>query len=431
MNHHNNKIKIDYHSSLQKRQKSNKFILIIFLIFLFLVFIGLSFIEKNESTKKKEKEADLSVLKPELKSKTYKETIKKGVTLSDILKNHGFSAAQIYQIKEEAKPIYNLAHIKAGNDIRINISQEGELNSIEYDIDKTDYLHIQKTDGKFKCEIKKIPYTTKIKSISSTIKDNLITSVAKKNEQDYLALSLADIFAWDIDFYSDLRYGDSFIIIFEKKYLNGVFTGYGRILASEFTNQGKTFQAFYYKYPDTGEWDYFDPKGQSLRKEFLKSPIKFARITSRFSLSRFHPLRKVYRPHYGVDYGAPIGTPVQSTADGIVTNVGWNGAAGRMIKIKHSNHYETMYLHLRSYSKGIRKGKKVKGGQVIGTVGSSGESTGPHLDYRIKYRGKYINPIAWRFKPVTPIRKGFLEDFHKKSSKYAFYFFLFHIMNKR
>jgi murein DD-endopeptidase MepM/ murein hydrolase activator NlpD len=275
---------------------------------------------------------------------------------------------------------------------------------LEYDIDEENYLHIQKEEGAYRAEIKKIPYDIKVKTIWGIIEDNPISAVKKR----------------DIDFYADLRQGDSFKIIFEKKYLNGEFVGYEDILAAEFVNQGKTFLAFRYTYPDTKESDYFDLEGGSLRKQFLKSPIRYSRITSRFSRRRLHPIRKVFRPHYGVDYAAIIGTPVQVTADGTVTFAGRRGPSGRMITVRHINRYETMYLHLRGYAAGIRKGKKVKGGQEIGYVGSSGESTGPHLDYRIKKDGKYINPLLFNPEPVRPLRKEYQEDYKKKADSYVF-----------
>ncbi|MFC2161834.1 M23 family metallopeptidase, partial [Acidobacteriota bacterium] len=181
-------------------------------------------------------------------------------------------------------------------------------------------------------------------------------------------------------------------------------------------------QAFRYTYPDTKKSDYFDFDGNSSQKEFLKSPVSFTRISSRFSYSRLHPIRKIYRPHMGVDYAASLGTPVQSTADGTVTFAGWNGASGRMVRIKHKKGYETMYLHLRSFANGIRNGKQITQGSTIGYVGSSGESTGPHLDYRIKLRGKYINPLSAIFDPVEPLRAEFKEDFQKEAERSVLFF---------
>jgi murein DD-endopeptidase MepM/ murein hydrolase activator NlpD len=407
---------------LNRKKESNRLFLIFFIFFLFLLFLFLSFIRKKETPQEEKKEkTEISIADPPLPLPVREDKIiaKTGVTLTDILSPYNFSPLEIHKLREEVKPIYDLAKIKAGHELRVFSDPDENVVSLEYDMDGDSYIHVQKTEGGYQAETRKIPYEILVRMIWGAIGDNLISAVARQDETDILALSLAEIFAWDIDFYTDLREGDTFKIIFEKRYLGGKLVGYGNILAAEFTNQGKTFQAFRYTYPDDGDMDYFDPEGNSLRKEFLKSPIKFARITSRFSLNRLHPIRKVYRPHYGVDYAARVGTPVQATADGTVTYVGWNGTSGRMIRIRHKNAYETMYLHLRSYAKGVRKGAKVEGGQVIGYVGSSGESTGPHLDYRIKYRGSYINPLGWRFKPVKPLREEFSEDFKKEAKAYC------------
>ena len=343
------------------------------------------------------------------------ETIKRGKTLSDILETYNFSPAEIHKLREEVMPVYDLAKIKAGQQLKLFSFEDRTVVTLEYGIDSESYLWIEKNDNLYYAEIKKYPFKIKTALIWGVIEDMLIAAINQAGETDQLAINIADIFAWDIDFYADIRSGDHFKVLVEKKYLDGKFTGYGKILTAEFTNQGKTFKAFFYTYPDTKKWDYFTYNGNSLRKEFLKSPINGARITSRFSHSRLHPIRKVYRPHYGVDYGAPIGTPAQATADGTVIFAGRSGGSGRMVRIRHKNAYETMYLHLSSYGKGIRKGAKVSSGQAVGYVGSSGLSTGPHLDYRIKYHGKYVNPLAHKFKPVAPLREDFLLDFQQKA----------------
>jgi murein DD-endopeptidase MepM/ murein hydrolase activator NlpD len=410
-----------YTMAVKKKKKPRRLDLLFVLSFIFLLFIILILLHKGEPPLK-EKEVTVSEKAAVPYLKEFRYTIQKGMSLSDILTKHNFSPTEIYQLREETKTVYDLAKIKVGQEFRVFQNWDGKAQRLEYDIDEKNFLQLRREEGKFKGEIKIIPYEIRVQMIFGIIEDNLITAVNEQGEGDYLALSLAELFAWDIDFYTDLRREDTFKIVFEKKYLENNFIGYRNIQAAEFTNQGKSFQAFRYSYPDTKESDYFDLQGNSLRKEFLKSPIKFARITSRFSFNRLHPVRKVYRPHYGVDYAARVGTPVQSTADGTVIFAGRRGASGRMVRIRHRNDYETIYLHLRNYAKGIRKGAKVKGGQIIGYVGSSGESTGPHLDYRIKYRGKYINPLAWRFKPVKPLRKEFLQDFKGEAEKYILCF---------
>ena len=414
------KVKI---KTYKKKRKSQRIHLLLFIFLSFSLFLILSFLHKEEPLLEEKKDAPrLKIAVSPQPLNENKETIQKGMTLSDILFPYNFSPAEIHDLRKDIKPVYDLAKIKAGQELRIYSSQQGEVVSLEYDIDEENYLHIQKKEGTYTADIKKIPYEIKFKMIWGIIEDNLISAVKKENEGVILAINLADLFAWDIDFYADLRRGDSFKIIFEKKYLRGELVGYRNIIAAEFINQGKQYLAFRYTYPDTKESDYFDPDGGSLRKEFLKSPIRYTRITSRFNLRRLHPIRKVFRPHYGVDYAARIGTPVQVTADGTITFVGKKGASGRMIRIRHKNRYETMYLHLRNFEKGIKKGKKVKGGQRIAYVGSSGESTGPHLDYRIKRDGKYINPLAFNPKPVKPLRAEFLEDFKRTSGNYFLYF---------
>ncbi len=398
--------------------------ILLYVIVMLVIFLILCFLPKESSSDNDIQEEVLREPVPQLEptQKIYKETIPKGKTLSDILEKYNFSPQEIHQLREDVKAVYDLRKILAQNELRICVDQTDCFLSMEYEIDKDQYLKIDKQNGIYSAEIKKILYETRINQIYGCIQDNLISAIHSAGEGDLLALLLAEIFAWDVDFHTDLRVTDSFKIIYEKKYLDGTFVKYGDILAAEFTNQGKTFQAFRFTYPDTGKWDYFDRNGNSLRKEFMKSPLKFYRITSRYSLSRLHPIHKVYRPHLGVDYAAPTGTGVQATAPGTVLFAGWKGAAGRMLQVKHNNSYETYYMHLSGFGKGIKKGVKVEGGQVIGYVGATGDSTGPDLDYRIKYKGKFINPLAWRFQPVEPLRAEFKPLFDAATRDYLILF---------
>jgi murein DD-endopeptidase MepM/ murein hydrolase activator NlpD len=410
------KVKI---KTYRKKTEPRRIHLLLFTLFSLSLFLVLSFMPKTEI----QSEVAARVLPAKINNpppplEKIKKTIRWGMTLTDILAPYDFTPTEIYDLSRSVRPVYDLSKIKAGQEIRIYTSQQGEVVSLEYDIDEKDYLCIQKKQGAYTAEIKKVPYDNRVSMIWGTIQDYLISAVDKENEGVQLALDLADLFAWDIDFYADVRKGDSFKILFEKRFFDGKFVGYGNILAAEFINQGKTFKAFRFTYPDTKESDHYDLEGNSLRKTFMKSPIRYNRITSRFSRNRLHPIRKVYRPHYGVDYAARVGIPVQATADGTVIFAGRKGASGRMVGIRHQNRYETQYLHLRTIAAGIEKGVKVREGQEIGTVGSSGESTGPHLDYRIKKDGKYINPLAFNPEPVSPLRGEFLEDFKKAAQNY-------------
>ncbi|MBE0711781.1 MAG: peptidoglycan DD-metalloendopeptidase family protein [Candidatus Aminicenantes bacterium] len=338
-------------------------------------------------------------------------------SLAELLKKRDFDNVEIHRIKEAVKPVYDLGKIRAGQQLRLASMPGGAWKTLEYDIDETRFLVVHNDEDGIKAEVKLVPFEVRPAFAWGVIEDSLIGALNKAGEQDSLALDLVErCFGWDIDFNTDLRKGDSFRIYVEKKYLDGRFAGYRDILAAEFTNEGNVFQAFRFTYPDTKASDYYDENGGSRRKDFLRSPIKFRtpRITSRFSSSRFHPIYKIYRPHYGVDYAAPIGTPVQATADGEVTFAGRDGAAGNAVKIRHKNSYATAYLHLSGFGKGVRKGAQVKGGDTVGYVGSSGDSTGPHLDYRIYYHGSPVNPLGHKFKPADPLRKEFLEVYKKE-----------------
>lgn len=402
----------------KKLNRSDRLLFFMTLIITLVLYFILAFLPKAESAPVEEIPAAAVKANKPPPLKESIETIQRGVTLSDILEKYDFSPAEVYKLRQEVKPVYDLARIKAGKEFRLYSSAAGNVVSLKYYIDSETYLSIIKNGNDYSAEIKEFPIEIKTAVVWGSIENMLISAIQKTGESVQLAIELADLFAWDIDFYADMRAGDAFKIYFEKKYLEGEFIGYGKILSAEFTNQGESFEAFRYVYPDTKQWDYFTYTGNSLRKEFLKSPINGARITSRFSHSRLHPVRKVYRPHYGVDYGAPVGTPAQATADGTVTFAGRSGASGRMVRIRHKNAYETAYLHLSRFGKGIRKGVKVTGGQVIGYVGASGEVSGPHLDYRIRYHGTYVNPLAHKFKPVAPLKPEFLLDFQENADNY-------------
>ncbi len=420
------RVKLKIHKN---KNEPHRVSLLVFLVLSLIVFFILSFLPKSSNAipdEIREEEpappAGSQNEQPPPLRKENRETIKRGETISDILDRYSFSPAEIHKLREDVKPVYDLAKVRAGNELKIFTSPDDEVVCIEYALNAENYVCLEKNGGSYTAEIKKLPYVIQTEMIWGVIDDNTINAISNENEGGQLAILLEEIFAWDIDFYADIRQGDSFKIIFEKKYLENEFVGYGDIIAAEFTNQGQLFRAFRYTYPDSDRSDYFDFKGNSLRKEFLKSPISGARITSRFTHSRLHPVRKVWRPHYGVDYAAPVGTPVRATAEGTVSYAGRDGANGRMVRIRHKNGYETFYLHLRQYGKDIRKGVNVASGQIVGYVGASGEVTGPHLDYRIKHRGRYINPLAYRFRPVEPLQKEFLESFQREAEQYLISF---------
>jgi murein DD-endopeptidase MepM/ murein hydrolase activator NlpD len=245
------------------------------------------------------------------------------------------------------------------------------------------------------------------------IKDSLYQSAVDENIDFELALALADIFAWDIDFFVDLRAGDHYSFLYGQRFREGKLVGNGRIVAAHFQNGSTRHRAYYYQAPGKRA-DYYDGQGNSLRKVFLKSPLRYSRISSGFSKRRLHPILKIYRSHPGVDYAAPTGTPVAAVGDGRVISRGWKNGYGRFIAIRHNSRYVTSYGHLYRYASEIKVGSNVKQGQVIGYVGASGLASGPHLDFRMKKDGRFVNPLKNRLPAARPVPPNYLSDFKKR-----------------
>jgi murein DD-endopeptidase MepM/ murein hydrolase activator NlpD len=331
-------------------------------------------------------------------------------TVTDALTEHGLSFELTNQIVDCARPMYDLANVRVGQSYGICFTREGDFRDFRYAIDDERYLTVYNDVGHDRLVpvIKNFPFEIRVERVTAAISDSLFSAVMDIGESDQLALDLADIFACDIDFYTDIRDGDSFKVLVEKKYLDGRFVKYGAVLAAEFTNDQKVFAGYRFQDED-GKPGYFAADGKSLKRSFLKSPLKFARITSRFSRARMHPILKVLRPHLGVDYAARIGTPVQAVGAGVVTAAGLSGGSGKMVRIRHSGGFETMYLHLSKIA--VRVGTRVTQGQVIGNVGSTGLSTGPHLDFRVYQHRKAINPLKVIFPPGAPVQPKLFETF--------------------
>jgi murein DD-endopeptidase MepM/ murein hydrolase activator NlpD len=326
------------------------------------------------------------------------------------LQKFGLSAEEAANASAAAQRTFNLRQVRAGNTITVGRSVEGTLREIDYKIDPDRMLKIVPEDHGFTAQIKEIPLKTEVAAVVGRIDDSLFNAVEDAGESAELAMHLAQIFAYDLDFYTDPRKGDTFRIILEKKkYANGQTAGYGRILAAEYENAGKKYQALLFHDP-TGRPAYYSAEGKSLQKAFLHSPLKFgAPVTSHFNRARFHPILKTYRPHMGTDYGAPVGTPVQTIGTGRVVFAGRKGGEGNMVQIAHSNCFETMYLHLSRMF--VHSGEHVEIGKTIGLVGSTGLSTGPHLDFRILEKGRYKNFEKLGLPPSDPVSKKNLPEF--------------------
>jgi murein DD-endopeptidase MepM/ murein hydrolase activator NlpD len=261
----------------------------------------------------------------------------------------------------------------------------------------------------------KLPYIdTTLCLLRGEITSTLYESMLEKGETPNLVYRFADIFAWEIDFVTDTRKADSFYILFEKTFCDSQFVNYQNILAAYYRGEIGDYTGIYYKDPD-GHEDYYNIKGESLRKSLLKSPLRFSYISSYFSKRRYHPILKVWRPHHGLDYVAPVGTPVSSIGTGTVTYKGWKGGYGNLVEIRHKNNFRTRYGHLSRFAKGLYKGKRVKMGELIGYVGSTGLSTGPHLHFEMHKNGVPINPLRVKIPRAPSVKKKYMTDFQQRS----------------
>ena len=336
------------------------------------------------------------------------DVVKSGDTPSSLLEGC-MPLPDIYSLCDQSSDVYPLSNLKAGQAWTMIYSGEA-LVGLEYEINSDERLVVSLTDSGYEFRRETIPFDMETVTVSGLIESSLFGAIAKIGENDELGVRLANVFAYDVDFTRDLRQGDSFKAIVQKKTRNGKFIGYGELLAASFSNGEQTYYAYSYT-NSKGDTAYYDEKGSPLRKAFLKSPLKFSRISSGYSMSRLHPVLKYRRPHQGIDYAAPTGTPIYTVADGTISQTGYNKSQGRFVRVRHPNGYETIYNHMSKFAKASRQGVKVKQGQTIGYVGSTGLATGPHLDFRMSLNGKLINPLKIKSVPGKPIPKNELPDY--------------------
>jgi len=343
-------------------------------------------------------------------------TVKKGDNLSLIFSRAGLTPQQLHKVLSLGKKTKALTKIFPGDKLRFNISDDKQLKALSYDIDQTETLHItQRSDNKgYAATTEKHQIDTRTANSSGVITSSLFLGAQKAGLSDNLTMELAGIFGWDIDFALDIRKGDSFTVVYEALYLDGKKLRNGKILAAEFNNRGKSYQAV--RYTDSkGDSDYYSPDGKSMRKAFLRTPVEFSRISSRFNLKRKHPVLNKIRAHKGVDYAAPTGTPIRATGDGKIVHRGRKGGYGKTIIIQHGSRYSTRYAHMNNYARGMKNGKRVKQGQIIGYVGSTGLATGPHLHYEFRLNGAVRNPLTVKLPDAGPLPKKYRADFNNKS----------------
>lgn len=383
---------------------------------LFLLFFVLSCgINDNNSDKSVEVEESSSVFKygicvDSLDINHY--TIERGDLLSSILNGLGFAANYVEQITQTLSPFYHPSKMQIGGTYATITSQDtlSEIKYLVFEKNRTDFVVVDLSDEVPAVYESSKPVTLKREYVEGTITSSLWNSLVDAGAPVLLALKLSDIYAWQIDFF-DIKEGDSFRMMYDVAYIDDTtYVDIASIEAAVFNHQGKKYRAIPFEQDSVRE--FFDEEGNSLRKAFLKSPLDYYRITSKFTNARLHPILKRYRAHHGVDYAAPTGTPVKSIGDGVVVERAFQrNGAGNYLKVKHNAVYTTTYMHLSKFASGIQKGSSVKQGEVIGYVGSTGLSTGPHLDFRVHKNNQPINPLTMEAPPSLPVKPDLRDSF--------------------
>jgi murein DD-endopeptidase MepM/ murein hydrolase activator NlpD len=392
-------------TSLVQRTRSNRRFL---LPLLGLLVLGGLFLLSNRQSTGKITQADAKTIPeitavPEVQRELVRGAIRPGETITSLL-GHIFTPQQIHNLNQQCKEIFPLSKLCAGRDYRLAL-RDGAFERFEYDIDNEEQLIILQNEEGFDVCRTAIPYSVEQQVINGTITSSLFGAVIDSGESEALALNLADIFAWDVDFIRDIQGGDSFQVLVEKRFREGKQAGYGRILAARFVNRGETFQAYLFKDADHRA-TYYDEHGKSLRKAFLRAPLAFSRISSGFSLRRFHPITKTWKAHPAIDYAAPTGTPIMAIGDGVIRKIGRTKYNGNFIKLRHPNGMESLYLHMNGFARKMRQGTRVTQGQTIGYVGKTGLATGPHLCFRMYKNGSPINPKRLKAASAAPVSKA-------------------------
>jgi murein DD-endopeptidase MepM/ murein hydrolase activator NlpD len=330
------------------------------------------------------------------------ERIQRGDTVAAILLRLGVDDQEAMNYLLQARGVRSLYKLIPGRTVKAITTNHGRLEQLSYlNADGRQLLVKRNADG-FDATEQTPDLEPRIMQNSGTINYSLFGATDAAGLHENIAIQLADIFSSDVDFNRDLRQGDRFTVVYEANYADGEFVGVGRVIAAEFTNQGRSHRAVYFE-DEEGRGGYYGPDGKNVRKAFLRSPLAFSRITSRYSNARFHPVLRKWRAHRGIDYGAPTGTPVRATANGSVRFAGRKGGYGNLIALRHANGYGTQYAHLSRFAQGIRNGARVAQGQVIGYVGQTGLANGPHLHYEFLVNGSQRDPIKLALPPGPPI----------------------------
>lgn len=331
-------------------------------------------------------------------------SLRRGETLGGVLGEMGLTPREVHAAVEAIREHVEVRRLRAGEG-GVAYFDGSALVNLRLTLEGKGWVELGRDDGSWTSSWHEFVRRTEVRRIRGELDGFLEAAVREAGGEARLAYLMSDVLAWDLDFSRDLRIGDRFEVLWEDVYLDDAYSGPGQILALAYENRGERFDA--YRYGD----GYYDAEGRPVQKMFLRSPLKFSRVTSRFSRRRYHPVLKIHRPHLGVDYGSPVGTPVRVTAGGVVAFVGRDGQAGKMVKVRHPKGFLTAYLHLSRYAQGMGQGRRVRQGEVIGYVGTTGLSTGPHLDYRVQRNGRWIDPLSLKRVPTDPIPQDELPAF--------------------
>ncbi|MEE4250177.1 MAG: peptidoglycan DD-metalloendopeptidase family protein [Alcanivoracaceae bacterium] len=351
-------------------------------------------------------------------------TIRSGDTLGNLLRDQGVAASQVHALVSADPILKELANLRVGQTLRIDVDDNGTLRAIEQQISRVQLRRGVYNDGEWLAENIERDYERQVSYAEAVIEDSLFMAGQQAGMTDNLIMQLANIFAWDIDFILDIRRGDHFRLLYEELLLDGEKVGDGNILMAEFWNRDRKVTAFRFETAN-GDVEYLDAQGNSMRREFIRTPVEFARISSRFNPNRRHPVLNTIRAHRGVDYAAPSGTPIRAAGDGRIEFVGKKGGYGNVIIIRHGQAYSTLYAHMRSFARGMRNGTRVKQGQTIGYVGMTGLASGPHLHYEFLVNGVHRDPLTVKLPKAQGIpegeRKAFLVHANRLRNQLALY----------
>ncbi|MGD1047132.1 MAG: peptidoglycan DD-metalloendopeptidase family protein [Candidatus Krumholzibacteriaceae bacterium] len=355
--------------------------------------------------------ADTAVASTGPKAPDFAGIVSPNMSFFDLMLKCGLDAPSIELIQKAVRNVYDFRKIYPGQRYEVYAADNGDIESMKFSVDDESYIHINIKDGEISAERLGYTFTDQLRTVSGTITSSLYKAIDEQGVPTEIGDQLANnIFAWDIDFFTDMRKGDYFKVIYEEKTRYDGMKKIGRIVAAEFYTQGRSHYAFMFA-NENGKADYFDENGKSMRKQLLRAPLTVSRITSNFSYHRFHPVLHHYAPHLGVDYAAPMGTPIMATGSGTVIAAERNPANGNYVKIRHTNNYITYYLHMCRFASGIHPGARVEQGQIIGYVGMTGFATGPHVDYRVMINNVFVNPRTVSLPPASPISNANIASF--------------------